>query len=83
MALKGLPRVDDVNCYFCEEPLGEKSEPVLGLFDRLDGFAHPECYDRASEEAQERLNSDFYGGDTPQTDAERYAVAAEEKRRLG
>jgi len=38
--------------------------------------------EQRNEAAYERSLSDFYGGDTPQTDAERYDAAATLKRNL-
>lgn len=48
-----------------------------------DGFCSEDCRDAAGEDGDERERDAYYGASTPQTDAERYAVAAEEKRRLG
>ncbi len=48
-----------------------------------DGFCSEECRDAAGEDAYDRSVEAFYGASTPQTEGERYAAAAEEKRRLG
>jgi hypothetical protein len=70
-------------CLFCDlEIENEKPVEVLGIYDRLDGYAHDSCYTCAAERAQERFIENFYGSSEMQTEKERYDAAAAQKRSL-
>jgi hypothetical protein len=62
-------------CRFCGEQITDKPVEVLGVFDRVEGYAHAGCLDSAAERADERQREDFYGSSSPQTDRERRVVA--------
>ena len=70
-------------CLFCDlEIEHEKPVEVLGIYDRLDGYAHDSCYSNASERASERFIENFYGSSEMQTERERYDAATTQKRSL-
>lgn len=78
-----FPEASAPDCLFCEEPIdAEKPVEVRGIYDHLDGYAHDGCLSDAGERAALRHIEDYYGSSTPQTDHERYRIAAEQKRRM-
>jgi hypothetical protein len=69
-------------CWYCNQPIDH--EPGVRVFeDSPLELAHESCQDKVNERAYDQSVEDFYGSSTPQTDRERGAIAADEKRRLG
>lgn len=74
------------HCYFCEDfvPVDARVaahdafDPTCDLRDRPGKClhaAHDDCLTSAAEDADERMREDFYGSSSPQTQAEREAMA--------
>ena len=62
-------------CRYCKRDFDH--EPIE------EEYCSQGCYQNACERWYQRSIEDYYGGDTPQTEYERYVMSAAEKRRIG
>lgn len=69
--------------YGCKTPATKWNFECTPNDAHADGFCSANCASAAAEKAYDRWLEGYYGASTPQTEGERYAAAAEQKRRLG
>lgn len=79
----------DERCHYCDAPIPVASgeNELVPVDEYGQPFCNPKCVsdyaEAQNERAYEKQIEEYYGGSTPQTEAERYQAAAEEKRRVG